>query len=158
MTIVRLTKYKYQTLILSVNLPYLFNDMAYDTQELRSDTLKCLKLVDMGKLNSFIETVDYNVLLNFIRYSKLTYFDVISDRQGKNYDKITKWLDNNRLNSVEYFHKEILEIYLIFVEYLPPYVALEIFDWLPLFIKFSHVYKINLIQSIYDSYKICKKR
>jgi hypothetical protein len=49
-------------------------------------------------------------------------------------------------------HPDIIDICLALAPFdLPPYVLLEIIDWLPQFEKVSHHKKIHLIQSVWNS-------
>lgn len=158
---VKLAKNNYNTLIISIDIQYFTQDAKYDGCNGLyinnfSNSLKCLKLVDRNIRRLLNNPIDYKPLMSILIGSDITYFDLVCNRPIIGYDKLIECVNSRWLKNTKCCHNEILEIYLIFVKYLPPYVALEVFDWLPLFIKVSHVYKIKTIQSIYNSYKKIK--
>lgn len=155
-TFIKFAKHNCKTLIISIDLfdfPDKINKinginghMMYE----RNKPLKCLKLIDNRHHSFDMECCQIWQILD--TYKNIVDFEIESATKLRNYERLFDYVNINRSNSKEYVHKEIIEIYITLVRYLPPYVMLWIMDWIPLFDLFSRSYKIRLLESIYHNF------
>lgn len=105
------------------------------------------------------ELVDYNYTRNFISIYDDLYDNksIISIGNNDPTVRIDYWLRGNKSYRWKSQHSRITDIYIGLVSkslIIPPYIILEIFDWLYLDNPFtSHLKKITLIMSLQNSVK-----
>ena len=89
-----------------------------------------------------------NVQLNGIEYCSLLEQMESNPSSGINRGEIKKIITRNKKLRWERIHRLLLEISIIFYSKFPPYVLLEIIDWVPNIFYVNHYKKIQLINNV----------
>jgi hypothetical protein len=164
---IKLAKCNYKTLIVSMNMTSFMCNVRNNRMDLfesargfgerlksytnmynLSTTLRCLKFVS---IDSYTFSENCRSLLSMLdKCINIVDFDISNRTDFEDRENIDIWLDAKRAKNKEYQHKQIVDIYLIFAKKIPAYCMLWILDWIPVFDILSHVYKIKLLQSIYN--------
>lgn len=117
------------------------------------------KIWEMNILKNFVigfnDSYDHDKLTVMLENNYyITQYKNFSIKESDHLDRIEKLLFRNQCLTRKSFHPHLLDCTIVLIQAkLPVYVILEIFDWtIPYIHMFYHVYKIHLIQKVYDWY------